>query len=99
MENAKSGVFLQLGMTLGIHPHRQDITYMNSESPAGQHSSDNYRTFQISQRLLKPSSFLSVQVGGREVGQVQMEHCAGIEAPGKSQPLTPKDPQAFRGAL
>lgn len=71
LENAKSGVFLQLSMTLGIHPHRQDITYTNSESPAAQHSSNNYRTFQISQVLLKPSGFLSVQVGGREVGRVK----------------------------
>lgn len=43
LEHAKSGVFQQLRMTLGTHPHGQDITYMNSEFPAGQCSSGNYK--------------------------------------------------------
>lgn len=73
LEHEKSGVFLQLSMTLETHPQGQDITYTNSEAPAGQHSRDNYRTFQISQMIPKPLGFLSAQMGGREVGIVSTD--------------------------
>ena len=59
MEHAKSGLFLQLRMTLGTHPHEQDITYTNRESPAGQHSSGNCRSILLN--ASSPSSLCSPQ--------------------------------------
>lgn len=81
-------------LTPGKHPHRQDITYMNR----GQHSSITYRTFQISQMILKPRGFLSVRVEGRAVGTSCPDGALCWDRGAGGSGPQPKEPPAPSGA-